>query len=71
MGIQDLFNEAKADLLGIFPHYLHVSRLIQRAEIEVNEQGTVATAAAGKILFYIVLKYSNIIFDIFQGQHLR
>lgn len=48
MGIEDVFDEELADLLGIFPHYLYLSRIIQRAEIEVDEEGTVASALAGK-----------------------
>ncbi|RZB41080.1 leukocyte elastase inhibitor-like, partial [Asbolus verrucosus] len=47
MGIQDVFDEATADLLNMFPHFLYISRLIQRAEIDVTEEGTVASAAAG------------------------
>lgn len=52
MGIKDIFDEDRANLLGIFPHYLYVSKLIQRAEIEVNEEGTVASALAGGTLIY-------------------
>ncbi|KAF2882755.1 hypothetical protein ILUMI_23419 [Ignelater luminosus] len=52
MGIKDVFNAETADLLGIFPHYLYVSRVIQQAKIEVNEEGTVATAAAGASISY-------------------
>ncbi|KAF5276667.1 hypothetical protein FQA39_LY06471 [Lamprigera yunnana] len=47
MGIKDAFNPETADLLGIFPHYLYISRVIQEAKIEVNEEGTVASSAAG------------------------
>ncbi|XP_022914930.1 serine protease inhibitor 77Ba-like [Onthophagus taurus] len=47
MGIRDVFNEDTANLLGIFPHYVHLSRVIQKAHIEVDEEGTVATAASG------------------------
>ncbi|KAF5304509.1 hypothetical protein FQR65_LT07936 [Abscondita terminalis] len=47
MGIKDVFNPNTADLLGIFPHYLYISRVIQEAKIEVNEEGTVASSAAG------------------------
>lgn len=50
MGIKDVFDINKADLLDMFDQYLFLSRMIQRAEIEVNEEGTVATAAAGKHL---------------------
>jgi serine protease inhibitor len=47
MGITDVFDPETADLLGMFPHFLYISRLIQRAEIDVNEEGTVASAASG------------------------
>ncbi|XP_066158854.1 serine protease inhibitor 77Ba-like [Euwallacea fornicatus] len=49
MGIVDIFDDQKANLLGIFPHYLFLSRIIQKAEIEVDEEGTVASAAASAI----------------------
>lgn len=47
MGMPDVFDAEKADLLGMFPHYLYISRLLQRAEIDVNEEGTTASAASG------------------------
>lgn len=47
MGIKDVFSQSHANLLGMFPHYLYISRVIQQAQIEVNENGTVAAAAAG------------------------
>lgn len=47
MGIKDIFNDELADLLGMFPQYLYVSRIVQRAEIEVDEEGTIASAVAG------------------------
>ncbi|ENN74325.1 serine protease inhibitor 77Ba [Dendroctonus ponderosae] len=47
MGIRDVFNPQKANLLGMYSHYLYISRVIQKAEIEVDEEGTVASAAAG------------------------
>ncbi|KAB0801412.1 hypothetical protein PPYR_05766 [Photinus pyralis] len=50
MGIRDVLNPQKADLLGIFPHYLFVSRVIHEAKIEVNEEGAEASAAAGAAL---------------------
>ncbi|KAJ8923864.1 hypothetical protein NQ315_010446 [Exocentrus adspersus] len=50
MGIKDVFDLDKANLLGMFDHYLYLSRLIQKAEIEVNEDGTVASAASGGFL---------------------
>lgn len=50
MGIKDLFSQTDANLLGMFNDYLHVSRILQRAEIQVDEEGTVASAAAGASL---------------------
>ncbi|XP_060515822.1 serine protease inhibitor 77Ba [Cylas formicarius] len=47
MGAKDVFDPLRANLLGIFPHYLYLSRLVQKAEIEVDEEGTVAAAASG------------------------
>lgn len=47
MGIKDVFDLSRADLLGMFNQYLYLSRFIQRAEIEVDEKGTIASAAAG------------------------
>lgn len=49
MEINEIFDPDVADLLGINPEYLYVSRVIQKAEIEVNEEGTVASAAAGNV----------------------
>lgn len=60
MGIKDVFSQSHANLLGMFPHYLYISRVIQQAQIEVNENGTVAAAAAGKFLnvfFHSEMKY--------------
>lgn len=46
MGIVDLFDERKArlPLMSYLP--VHVSRIIHKAEIEVTEEGTVASAAS-------------------------
>ncbi|KRT79823.1 hypothetical protein AMK59_7056 [Oryctes borbonicus] len=50
MGIQDVFNSAVADLLGISVDPMHLSRVIHKAEIEVDEDGTVASSiSAGEI----------------------
>lgn len=47
IGIKDAFDSQKANLLDMFDQYLYLSRLIQKAEIDVDEQGTTASAAAG------------------------
>jgi len=51
MGLRDVFDPQRANLLGIFSHYLFLSRVIQKAEIEVDELGTVASAAGGSLFF--------------------
>lgn len=47
MGIKEVFDSQKADLLDMVNQYLFVSRIIQKAEIEVDEEGTIAAAASG------------------------
>jgi serine protease inhibitor len=50
LGIIDVFNDAKADLSGISPHSLHLHKLIHKAEIVINEEGTTASSATGQSL---------------------
>lgn len=82
MGLKEVFDSQKSDLLGMAPHYLYVSSLLQRAEIDVNEEGTVASAVSGAsvtnkspspvfhannpFLYFIVDKRTNTI--IFSGK---
>lgn len=49
MGISDIFNPIRANLSGISKHSIFLSRIIHKAKIDVNEVGTVATAATGAI----------------------
>ncbi|XP_031626409.1 serine protease inhibitor 77Ba-like isoform X2 [Contarinia nasturtii] len=49
MGLTDIFNVKKANLSRISRHPIYLSRLIHKAQIDVNEVGTVATAATGAI----------------------
>lgn len=46
LGITDAFSTG-ADFHKIAPHDVYLSKLIHKAEIEVNEEGTVASAATG------------------------
>ncbi|XP_056613509.1 glia-derived nexin [Triplophysa dalaica] len=50
MGIKDLFKEAKADFRHMSSEPVYVSKALQKAKIEVNEDGTKASAATTAIL---------------------
>jgi len=47
LGITEMFDVEKADLTDMFHHYLFISRVLQKAMISVDEEGTIAAAAAG------------------------
>lgn len=50
MGIKDIFDETKADLTGISKSpNLHLSRIIHKSFVEVDEMGTEAAAASGAV----------------------
>jgi serine protease inhibitor len=48
MGLTLIFSD-EANLSGITKERLYVSRVVQKAEIEVDEEGATATAATGSI----------------------
>ena len=51
LGIKDLFDPAKADLSGFTGSKgMFASALVQKAFIEVNEEGTEAAAATGMVV---------------------
>lgn len=50
MGLTDIFNVKKANLSKISKHPVYLSRIIHKAQIDVNEVGTVASAATGALL---------------------
>lgn len=49
MGLTDIFNVKKSNLTKISKHPIYLSRIIHKATIDVNEVGTVASAATGAI----------------------
>lgn len=46
MGITDLFSEKLASLLKITQHPIYVSQFLQKAVIDVNEEGTIANRSS-------------------------
>ncbi|XP_052473816.1 leukocyte elastase inhibitor isoform X3 [Carassius gibelio] len=51
MGMEDVFNEQKVNLSGMSPNNdLVVSKVIHKAFVEVNEEGTEAAAATGVVI---------------------
>lgn len=55
MGLVDIFDERKSNLSNISKHLVYVSNVVHKAVIEVNEEGTVAAAAAGAEITYLSL----------------
>ncbi|XP_051963734.1 glia-derived nexin-like [Xyrauchen texanus] len=51
LGIKDIFNQDKADFRHLSSDPVYVSKALQKAKIEVNEDGTKAAAATTAILY--------------------
>ncbi len=51
MGLVDIFYPNNANLTGIAKYGPYLSRIIHKAKIEVNEEGTVAAAVTGMSLW--------------------
>lgn len=50
LGIIDMFNDARADLSQISPHNIYLYKLIHKAEIVIDEEGTTASSATGGVM---------------------
>ena len=64
MGATDMFNELKADfsVMASGPERLHVSHVIHKAFVEVNEKGTEAAAATAVVMMAPTCVIRNAIF---------
>lgn len=52
MGLSDLFDSKRANLSKISKHAMYVSQFLQKAVIDVDEKGTVASAASAALLSF-------------------
>lgn len=65
MGLVDIFDANKANLSGIAKYSPYLSRVIHKAKIEVNEEGTVAAAVTGILRLRLILQKEWKINEIF------
>lgn len=50
LGIIDVFSDARADLSRISPHSTYLHKLIHKAEIVIDEEGTTASSTTGGVM---------------------